>query len=207
MSDDKRMVDGYEVIHAIYIGDKEIIVGDSPTAPAEERYLCAYCQYVGPFEQYTEAVVSDDYAEIMQEFGERIAKQAEKTRIDLNKPKIQGIDNAPLGRAVCVPISEGNDLRNKIVVIKAENLRREYQTATNQIMLCIGGSGASPFSRGTSCLCVNLYSGETSYFKRWDVLGTLDEAKLPDWAKRGLAEYRLKQKEKRERGGEARDER
>ena len=74
-------------------------------------------------------------------------------------------------------------------------------------MLCIGGSGASPFSRGTSCLCVNLYSGETSYFKRWDVLGTLDEAKLPKWAKHGLAEYRLKQKEKRERGGEARDER
>lgn len=193
-SDEKRVVSGYEIIHAIYLGDKEVIVGDSPMAPADERYMCAYCQYTGPFEQYIEAVVSDDYAEIMQEFGERVAKQAEKTRIDLNKPKILGIDNAPIGRAACAPISEGNDLRNKIVVIKAENLRREYQTATNQIMLCIGGSGASPFSRGTSCLCVNLYSGESSYFKRWDVLGTLDEAKLPKWAEHGLMEYRQKQR-------------
>ena len=33
-SDEKRVVDGYEVIHTIYIGDREVIVGDRPTAPA-----------------------------------------------------------------------------------------------------------------------------------------------------------------------------
>ena len=206
-SDEKRMAGDYEVIHAIEIGDKEIVVGEWKDAPAGERYMCAYCRMVIVFDQYTEAIGSDDYAEIMQEFGERVAKQAEKTRIELNKAKIQGIDNRPLSATDCVPDSQGTDLRNKIVVVRAECLRREYRSVTNQIKLCIGGSGASPFSRGTSCLCVDLYSGGSEYFGRSDVMGTLDEAKLPNWAKRGLAEYRLKQKEKRERGGEARDER
>ena len=191
-SDEKRMVSGYEIIHAISIGDREVVVGDSPTAPADERYLCAYCQETALGEKYTEAVVSSNYAETMREFGERVAKQAEKTRIELNKPKIQGINDSPLGTDDCLPVFYEDDLRNKVVVIRADVLRREYRTATNQIKLCIGGFGASPNSRGSTCLCVDLYTGTTSSFRRWDVMGTLDETRLPKWAEQGLTQYRQK---------------
>lgn len=194
---EKRMAGDYEIIQAFHIGDREIVLGENQNAAPEERYLCAYCDRNEVFALYNDVMISDDFCEITKLYAQRLAEQAEKTRIALNKPKIQGISNEPLTAADCVPVSHDDDLNNKIVVIKADVLRREYRRATNQIKLCIGGFGASPNSRGSACFCVDLYSGKTSRYERSDVQGTLNPEQLPKWAEYGLINYRQEQKQKK----------
>lgn len=130
--------------------------------------------------------------------------QAEKTRVAMFKPKFQGIDTTPLTKADCTPISHEDDLNGKVVVIKPEVLRREYQMATNQIKLCTGGFGAYPHSRGSACFCVDLYSGKESRFERQDILGTLERSRLPQWAALGLDQYRNEHRQKPHKGREER---
>ena len=196
---EKRMAGDYVIIHAFHIGDREIVLGENPSGVDGERYMCAFCQSNGLMAGYTEVMVSDDYPELAKLFGERVAEQAEKTRIDLNGPKIQGIPNAPITADGCEVIGYQHDLRGKIVVIKPEVLRPEYRRATSQLYLCDGGFGASPNSRGTACSCTQLYSGKTSCFQRSDILGIIAPENLPQWAKHYLECIRQSEKKARDR--------
>lgn len=36
---EKRMAGDYEIIHALHIGDREIVLGENPSAPEDERYV------------------------------------------------------------------------------------------------------------------------------------------------------------------------
>ena len=197
----KRMAGDYEIIHALHIGDREIVLGENPAGAGDERYMCAVCQKNELLASYTEVMVSNDYAELVKLFGERVAEQAEKTRIDLNGPKLQGIPNDPITAEGCEVIGHGHDLRGKIVVIKPEVLRPEYRRATCQLQLCTGGFGAAPNSRGSACFCTELYSGKSSRYERRDILGTIAPEALPKWAKHYLyvrqAEKKAKDREGR----------
>ena len=164
--------------------------------------MCAFCTNNGIMALYTEIMVSDDYPELAALFGQRVAEQAEKTRVDLNGPKIQGIPNAPILAGGCDTIGHQSDLHGKIVVIRPEVLRPEYRRATSQLHLCNGGFGASPNSRGSACSCTELYSGKTSRFERSDVLGTIEPEKLPQWAKHCLDALQAeKEKKSKDREG------
>ena len=205
MPDKKRMAGDYVIIHAFHIGDREIVLGENPASKGDDRYMCAFYQNNGLMASYTEMMVSKDYPELARLFGERVAEQAEKTRIDLNGPKIQGIPNEPITADGCEVIGYQHDLRGKIVVIKPEVLRPEYRRATSQLQLCTGGFGASPNSRGTACFCTQLYSGKSSYFERSDILGVIAPENLPKWAKHYLECIRQeRQAEKRTRDREGR---
>ena len=199
------MAGDYVIIHAFHIGDREIVLGENPASKGNDRYMCAFCQNNGLMAGYTEMMVSKAYPELARLFGERVAEQAEKTRIDLNGPKIQGIPNEPITADGCEVIGYQHDLRGKIVVIKPEVLRPEYRRATSQLQLCTGGLGASPNSRGTACFCTQLYSGKSSYFERSDILGVIAPENLPKWAKHYLECIRQeRQAEKRARDREGR---
>ena len=198
---EKRMAGDYVIIHALHIGNREIVLGENPTGVDDERYMCAFCTENDVFASYTEVMVSDDYAELVQLFGERVAEQAGKTRVALNGPKIQGIPNAPITAEGCEVIGYQHDLQGKIVVIKPEVLRPEYRRATSQLQLCTGGFGASPSSRGTACYCTQLYSGKTSCFQRSDILGVIAPENLPQWAKHGLECIRQAEKKATDREG------
>lgn len=198
---EKRMAGDFEIIHSMRIGDREIVLGENPAGIGDERYMCAFSTDNGLFASYTEVMVSNDYPELVRLFGERVAEQAEKTRIALNGPKIQGIPNEPITAEGCEVISHQHDLKGKIVVIKPEILRREYRRATCQLQLCTGGFGASPNSRGSACYCTELYSGKTSRFERSDILGTIAPEKLPEWAKHYLEVVRQAEKKARDREG------
>ena len=189
MNENKRKAGDYEIIHAMHIGDQEIVVGENPAAAAGQMYMCAFCEQNEIFARYDEILCSDDYAEIIGIFGQRVAEQADKTSIELKGPKIQGISNAPITAAGCTPITSDDDLNGKVVVIRPDVLRREYRRATNQVALCDGGFGASPRSRGSACYCVNLYTGKTSRFERRDILGILQDDQIPKWAQQGLQIY------------------
>ena len=202
---EKRMAGDYVIIHAFHIGDREIVLGENPSGVDGERYMCAFCQSNGLMAGYTEVMVSNDYPELAKLFGERVAEQAEKTRIALNGPKIQGIPNAPITAEGCEVIGHQHDLRGKIVVIKPEVLRPEYRRATCQLHLCNGGFGASPNSRGSACSCTELYSGKTSRFERSDILGVIAPENLPKWAKHYLECIRQeRQAEKKSKDREGR---
>ena len=195
---EKRMLGDYEIIHSLYIGDREIVVGDNPNAPKDERYICMNLQHLDVFLKPEVAVVSDDFTEIIQEYGNRLAAQAEKTRPEVMKPKIQGIDIRVLTEKDCTLIDSKDNLNNKIIVIKPASLRREYQMCTNQIMLCTGGFGASPNSRGNACFCIDLYTGKKCRQERPDVMGVLDRSQLPKWAEQTLILHEQERKNRRE---------
>lgn len=203
-TNEKRMAGDYKIIHALHIGPSEIVIGEYPAAPEGEKYLCATCVSNDLFTRYDDCMVSDDYAEIVQIFGQRVAQQAEKTRLELFKPRFQGIPNDPVTIKDCTPLSGEDNLEGKVVVIKQEVLRREYRMATHQLKLCRGGSGARPNSRGTACFCTDLYSGKEARFERWDVLGTMKPEQLPEWAKHQFEIVLQTERQKHEKDKEAR---
>lgn len=194
MSDEKRMAGDYEIIQSVQIGDREIVVGENPAATDGLPYMVAFYESNAIMGRYYDAEGSDDFPEIMEIYGQRIMEQAQKTRVELSKPKIQGIDNTPITSEGCTPVSYDDDLHGKIIVIKPEVLRPEYRRATCQLKLCSGGFGASPNSRGSAVFCTDLYSGRESRFERRDVLGIMEPEQMPEWAKHYLSILHDKQK-------------
>lgn len=187
MSEEKRMAGDYEIIQAFHIGDREIVIGENTNAAPDERFMCAYCERNEILVLHSEVMVSDDYTEIVQLFAERLAEQAKRARESLLSQMPPNADLAVYTAANCKAISHDDDLNNKVVVIKHEVLRREYQMGPCQLKLCTGGFGASPHSRGSACFCTDLRNGVKSRFERQDILGTIDRNDLPQWAKDQLS--------------------
>ena len=193
---DRRMAGDYEVIHAFHIGDKEIVIGENIEADDDERYMCAFCEKNEIVERYSDVIASDDFCEVAKLYADRLSEQAEKTRQATFTPKFQGIDTTPLTETDCTPITADDYIKGKLIVIRQDALRQEYRMSTHQLKICTGGFGSHPHSRGSACFCVDLYSGQHSRFEREDVLGTLSEEQLPQWAKLGLERYRHELKTK-----------
>ena len=204
MSDEKRMAGDYEIIQAIMIGDREIVIGENQADTNGQKYMTAVGEWNDIFEVYRDVLVSDDYPEIVGYFGQRVTEQAKITRDELFKPDFQGVDNAPITADGCAVVTHDDDLNGKIIVIKPEILRREYRRATNQIKLCTGGFGASPNRRGNAVYCKDIYSGKEARYERRDVLGTLEPESLPEWARQGLDSIRQTEQQKKETNKEAR---
>ena len=180
---EKRMAGNYEVTTAFEIGTKEIIIGEDKTAAYDERFVVANYENNGIFERYVDALVGDDYAEITKIFAERVKNEAEKV-ID-EKSKITG-DMTPITKDGCQVLETDDRIKNKVVVIRADVFKPEYQIATKQLQLCTGGFGAEPNSRGSACFCTNLYSGKEARYERSDILGVIEKDDLPDWARERL---------------------
>ncbi len=181
--EEKRMAGNYEVTTAFEIGTKEIIIGEDKTAAPDERFVVANYENNGIFERYVDALVGGDYAEIVKIFAERVKNEAEKV-ID-EKSKIS-VDMTPIINDGCQVLKADDSIKNKIVVIRADVFKPEYQIATKQLQLCTGGFGAEPNSRGSACFCTNLYSGKEARYERSDILGVIEKDDLPDWAKERL---------------------
>ena len=147
------------------------------------------------FEKLTDGLVSDGYAEIMKVFAERVAEAAKEIIAEIDKEESVVGNNAEIKKDGCEPFTYEDNLTDKVVVIRGNVLRPEYQRATRQLMLCVGGFGAQPNSRGRTCYCISLYDQCETSFYRQDILGTVDPDNLPDWAKDGLGKA-IEQNEK-----------
>lgn len=183
MNDKKRMAGTYEVTHSFEIGKKEIIIGEDKNASPDERFVVADYENNGIFERYVNALVGNDFAEIAKIFAERIKNEAERVMDEISKIEV---DTTPIYADGCTVISTEDSIKNKVVVIRADVFKPEYQIATMQLQLCTGGFGCVPHSRGSACFCTNLYSGKESRYERRDILGVIEKDKLPDWAKERL---------------------
>lgn len=177
------------------------------TSSKDERYLCCYIENVAIFERYTEALVSDDFAEIAQVYGERIASAAEEIIKETEKANEQIGANTEFMASDCTPVTWEDSIENKVVVIKGNILRPEFRHANHQLMLCTGGFGAQANARGRTCYCISLFDGRQTSYYRSDVLGVIEPEKLPEWAKEGLAkanEIREQERKPPKERGEAR---
>ena len=200
----KRKAGDYEITQALFIGSKEIVLGENLADTDGNPYMCAFCESNDFIERYFDIFAGSNYAEIVAEYGKRIKEQAEKTRSELAQERVSSEGGKILREDNCTPVSYDDDLNNKVVVIKADILRPEYRSARYQLRLCTGGFGASPHSRGSACYCKDLVTGRESRFERRDILGVMEQDKLPDWAKEGLERFKQAEKKLASRGKEER---
>ncbi|MGL6199672.1 MAG: hypothetical protein ACRC3H_12140 [Lachnospiraceae bacterium] len=103
----------------------------------------------------------------------------------------------------CIPVQWSDSIEEKVVIIKASALRREYRSADQQLVYVTGGFGAQANARGSAVFGTNLYSGKESRWERRDIEGVIRPESMPDWAKLQLAEIqKIEQlREKNDRGG------
>ncbi|RJE47876.1 hypothetical protein A7K50_01115 [Dehalobacter sp. MCB1] len=197
MDDSKRMVDTYEVKLAIHVGDKEILflVNDkNPSCP----YIvcnCSWDNHLG-LDQYSNAMGSVDYLEMITEFTDRIKTQCEAVKAERHKITVP---LQPFTLKHCIPNDYKESIENKVVIIRPECLRHEYRTADKQLVLVTGGFGAHGNSRGRAVYTVNLYSGKESRWNREDILGTLKPEYMPDWAKERLKQIQAERQAKQQK--------
>ena len=189
-----------DMINDITIGDRTIVVGRVKGGQYSGKYMCAY-RHLG---KYTDVILSSDYFDILDVFSQHIQEQADRTRIAVTAPFFDGFALEPIGTDGCKPLSEDDTLIGEVVVIRADVLRPEYQTATCQLRLCEGGFGAYPHSRGSACFCKNLLTGEEGRFERDEILGTIAPDMLPGWARQRLESIQREQKKQKHRDREAR---
>ena len=52
----RRMAGDYEIIQAIHIGDREIVLGEKPQSESGDKYMCAFCQQNELFAAYSEVM-------------------------------------------------------------------------------------------------------------------------------------------------------
>jgi hypothetical protein len=87
MTDEKRMIGVWEVLQGIHIGDKEVVLLHDPHN-AETPYAVCYNQRDNSMgiEYTAEAVGSDDYLEMMEEFLQRVQGQVGQVRDGYDYP-------------------------------------------------------------------------------------------------------------------------
>ena len=177
MPNEKRMIDKFEIIQAIQVGAREVVVGVSP----EQEFMCCLCTRDGMLEHYTDAMVSDDYLEIMALYADRLKKQisaVQAMRSTIHVPLTM------LREEQCFPIDSETDITGKVVAIKPDSLRYEYQQADRQLIFVTNGGGTRGNSRGSAVFGVNVFTGRNAgRWERRDVLGEVRPEHLPQWAK------------------------
>ena len=194
----KEMAGDYEILQAVRLGGKEILLGYDPNNK-EHPYMTSYRQtsFLGePI--FPEAIASDDYFTVMQTFLERLQAQAkvvEQFRADRNVPF------STLNQEHCRLRGDKESLEGKLIILAPSSLAPEYRTADCQLGFATAGFGCNPDSRGRAVYFKELYSGEECRWNIGDVLGIADHEKLPDWAKEKAKEFeKAKTAPKKERG-------
>lgn len=199
MDDEKRMVDTYEIKHAIHVGDKEILFGVD-NGKIDCPYMVCSCTWDNPLgiDHYFNAVGSADYLEMMSEFTSRVAAQLDTVKSEQSKITV------PLKLLTlehCLLNDNSQNLENKVAVIQPERLRPEYRTADKQLVLVTGGFGAHANSRGRAVYTINLYSGKESRWNREDILGVIKPECMPDWANERLKQIKAERNMKQNKHG------
>jgi hypothetical protein len=191
---------GYAVLLSERVGGKELLLAENPQAEEPKRYMIATYEQRAFWGQYSDGVVGDNYNEMAQEFEKRVNTAREEIESELDK---RGLPVELFTAEHCVPHNYGQDLKGKVVAIKAESLSPVYRRGSEQLVYVMGGFGANPNARGTAVFCIQLSDGEQTRFNRNDVLGIVKE--LPDWVKARLTAVKAQNaaehtKSKKDRG-------
>ena len=199
MKQPQQYAGNYRICGAVTIGHKELVWGENPSAGPGQRYLCAYHETNELFSRYVDCMVSDDYAEIIQLFGQRMVEETRALQKEVEQLKASGVSVEPITMEQCVPDDPTDSLVGKVVVMRPEILRAEFQRPDCQVFLVTGGFGAQGNARGRKVFCTNLYHGRNEVFFRSDVLGTLRPECTPAWVSEKLAAVQARRREEKQR--------
>ena len=191
MNNDIVTIDGYMVIHSFFVGEKNVIVAEN--LKADYRYVCAYLEENEVFSQFTDCALSNDYLEIMTLYCDRAKEQVENC-------KAQSLgDKTVITPEMCRKLNEGETYKGKVVALKTDSLRREYENAENQLFYAVGGNGINPNGLGTKVYGYNLATKAHYYNRNYNIIGVVKDECLPEWAKTKLTEIKkdIKNKEVR----------
>ena len=194
-TDEKRMAGCWEILHALHIGEKEVVFGENLTHPNEARYMCAYCTANDIIRGYDECMASNDYLEIMELYAERITGQIEAVKAEIAERQLPDMT---ISADQCRENDFSKSIVGKIVAIRADVLRREYRSADHQLVLPHGGFGAAANARGSAVFVTNLYSGKESRYERRDIQGEVKPEHIPHWALEKAARIRECEKKRHE---------
>jgi len=200
----RRMVGdtGYEVKHAVHIGDKEIIFAVDMNADKGLYYLVCNATRNELFEEFTDGSGSGDYLEMMKEFIDRVGSQIEAMKREIDTSKMP---HEIFTAEHCYHNDYGQSIDGKIVAIKAEVIRPEYRRGDVQLVLVSHGSGVKANPYGNSVFCYHLDDGKFTRFERYEVQGEVKPEHLPEWAKEKAAAVKAqiaaeRAKSKKDRG-------
>lgn len=200
MSEEKRVVEGYELTHSMYIGRREVVLGENKDKPrgTDERYICGYCKIQLGYMLVTDVIGSDSFPEVAQIFGQRVTEEANAILKEVQERKDVGISVDPIPANQYIPLTWDTDLEGKVVVLKPQALSPSFRRADCQLQLVWGGFGAQPNARGRTVNCTELYTGERANFQRNDVAGVIKPDCMPEWAKQRLQEIQAQREATRE---------
>jgi hypothetical protein len=183
----RRMVGdtNYEVIHAIHVGDKEIVFAEDKNADNGMNWFVGNYTSNDIIGEYADCQINSDYIDSMSEFSKRVSKQVEmiKTESDRSEPP-----HSVFTAEHCYRNDYSQSIDGKIVAIKAEILRPEYRRGNVQIVLVDGGNGARANPNGRAVYCYHLNDGTRTRFERHDIQGEVMREFLPMWAAEKAAE-------------------
>lgn len=132
------------------------------------------------FDIYDNCVADSDYLTAMSEWSKRISDAIAKFQSEREKT---GIKTITLTKDDVFPLACDDNIVDKIVVIKPNALKREYQTSEHQLYFCVGGFGAEGKSRGRAVFLHSIIDDKHTRFNREDILGVIKADSIPDWAK------------------------
>ncbi len=191
--EEKEYAGSYRIDQMLRFGKKHFVLGLDDRA--EEKYLLAERHTNAFGYEYTEAVVSNDYLEIVEELTIRMREEVERVREERDKRQSDGI---PFGPEVCCADSSKRNYENQILILDPTYLAPEYRTKEVQMVLAISGFGCAPGHRAHKIYCQSLSDGEKFQIRGNDVFGILDQQFVPQWANEKAAVMRnalLKQRE------------
>lgn len=186
--EEKEIIAGYTVRISLWIGNKRLIYARSDNPQEQNPYMKCICTQNGLLMEYTDALCSDRYEEIMKLFAEDL--RAEAVRLEAEK-SAKGDAVAPcFGKDDVELAPYDRSIKGRVVALKPDALDDSYRDLSDQLYYVTGGFGAEANSRGHACYCTNLYSGAVCRIERPYVLGIVPEDRLPDFAKKTLASCR-----------------
>jgi len=192
MDNEKRMIESYEVKHALHLAGGEVILAEDDAAA--DPFMVCDCSRDNPFnaDVYTNVLVGDDYLEAMREYIKRVAVRVDYIEAERSS---RGVTHIPLTADDCIKGSHRENYTNQLIVIKPESMTPSARTADKQLLLATSGNGCNPDGHGTAVFCKNLFTGETSRWNRYDIAGMIDPHKMPEWVVEKLTALQ-KQEEK-----------
>ena len=199
MKQPQQNAGNYRICGSVTIGHKELVWGENSSAGPGQRYLCAYHETNELFSRYVDCMVSDDYAEIIQLFGQRMVEETRALQKEVEQLKASGVSVEPITMEQCVPDDPADSLVGRVVVMRPEILRAEFQRPDCQVFLVTGGFGAQGNARGRKVFCTSRYHGRNEVFFRSDVLGTLRPECTPAWVSEKLAAVQARRREEKQR--------
>lgn len=138
---EKRMAGEYEIVQAISVGSEEIVLGYAPHNESLP-YMTAFCTQNELFTAYQHCIADDSYPHILGIFSERMTDAVKELERQLSAENAAAVDNRPYNQQKCLStdqcslVSHADDLHQKVVIIKPDVLKPEYQLATRQLYLC-----------------------------------------------------------------------